>query len=606
MNEMLDNTIYKAKIKLMKIFYPKGVSQVNDGEYAIFSAKKIDSNDLINEIKLKGTVCHLDNKSEYNVAYRLKDDNQYGKTYEILYISRSIDTSSLDGQKEFLKVFLNENIVDKLFDTYGNDVRNILENKDIEKLKQINGIGEYKAKKIIDEFNRHKTYELVYQELKDLNLTPKMVSKLVEYYKSPEIVIQTIKNDVYSLVNIDGIGFKKADEIAISSGIGFTDYRRIKGFILYYLKIEGESGKSYVTYNELCKAIEDNLGKIDYNEFNKSAKKLIDSKKIIVLDNGNKIALTEMYELEKNIYQELVRLNSYKKDVTQADIERVEKAITTSEEIQGFSFTDEQKQAIRDSIYHNVIAITGGAGCVDCDTEFLSQNGWKKISDYNENDLVLQYNDNGTTEFVEPLRYIKRLCKFLNYVHNDALNMCISDNHICYYMSSDNMLKSKPFDQIRELHYKEDRQGFGGKFLCGFNNLGIGLNISDDILRLYTIIIMRGKYISQNGNKYLCSIRVKELHNYKRSILVQSLNNLKIKFVERNKKLGFSDIIFYMNEKILDFPKEWYGLNSYQFNIILDIIRNYSNRHNSYKSLRNDIHFTSQAFYNKSIADFVQ
>lgn len=31
MSEMLDNTVYKSKIKLMKIFYPKGVSQVNGG-----------------------------------------------------------------------------------------------------------------------------------------------------------------------------------------------------------------------------------------------------------------------------------------------------------------------------------------------------------------------------------------------------------------------------------------------------------------------------------------------------------------------------------------------------------------------------------------------
>lgn len=43
--------------------------------------------------------------------------------------------------------------------------------------------------------------------------------------------------------------------------------------------------------------------------------------------------------------------------------------------------------------------------CYDKDTEYLSPDGWKKISEYNGG-KVMQYNEDGTADFVEPLRYI--------------------------------------------------------------------------------------------------------------------------------------------------------------------------------------------------------
>lgn len=43
--------------------------------------------------------------------------------------------------------------------------------------------------------------------------------------------------------------------------------------------------------------------------------------------------------------------------------------------------------------------------CYDKDTEYLSPDGWKKISEYNGG-KVMQYNEDGTANFVKPLRYI--------------------------------------------------------------------------------------------------------------------------------------------------------------------------------------------------------
>ena len=58
-------------------------------------------------------------------------------------------------------------------------------------------------------------------------------------------------------------------------------------------------------------------------------------------------------------------------------------------------------------IIPNYFAVTfAGSGCVDKDTEFLTPTGWKKISEYKQGDLVLQWNPDNSTQFVNPNNYI--------------------------------------------------------------------------------------------------------------------------------------------------------------------------------------------------------
>ena len=138
---MEEEKIIKCELYLDRIFFPKYAKKVESGEFAIFSAvisKRLENcNEDMYTIKLKGTVPKLEYGSTYRVFSKLADHNeQYGDTYEIVYISKVIDISSKDKQREFLRNVLNENLVDKLFDKY-DDVIQILENEDIESLVKI-------------------------------------------------------------------------------------------------------------------------------------------------------------------------------------------------------------------------------------------------------------------------------------------------------------------------------------------------------------------------------------------------------------------------------------------------------------------------------------
>lgn len=379
----MEEKVLKFECTLDRIYYPKYCKKVDSGEFAIFSVtitkwleNKIDD---VYTIKLKGTCCRLEFGTTYKIFCKLAETHeQYGNTYELLYIRKCIDISNKDKQKEFLKNVLNENIVDKLFDQY-DDVIQLLENRDIKSLMKIKGIGNQVALRLIDEYEESKDYSSIYMELGQLGLTHTFIKKLVDFYHSPDTVIDVVRNNPYDLLRVDGVGFKKADEVACKVGIGQYDSKRIKGFLLHHLNEQGEAGKSYLFYQELMKALYDTLGFVPEEVINITAKQMIDNEDVVVIDNGSKIALRKFYNLENRIMEELLRLQIGNIKIVENNSENIEdlhkdyipksfnisnweKIIKNVEENQGFDFTDEQRAAIKLSLENNVMTLTGLAG----------------------------------------------------------------------------------------------------------------------------------------------------------------------------------------------------------------------------------------------------
>lgn len=386
---MDEEKILKFECTLDWIIFPKYVKKVESNEFAIFRAnitKALENcSEEINQIKLKGNTCSLEFGTTYKVFCKLADvHEQYGNTYEIVYISKCIDISSKDKQKEFLKNVLNENLVDKLFEEY-DDVIKLLEDRDVKSLMKIKGIGNQVALKMIDEFEESKDYSAIYMELGQLGLTHTFIKKLIDFYHSPDTVIDVVRNNPYDLVRVEGVGFKKADEVACKVGVGQFDIRRIKGFLLHHLNEQGELGKSYLNYQELMKALYDTLGFVPEEVVNSTAKLMIENNDVVVLDNGTKIALKKFYDLENRVMSELIRLQIGKVEIIETENNEYESILPESElhmdynpksfnignwesivsrveDEQGFIFTNEQRSAIKLSLDNHVMALTGLAG----------------------------------------------------------------------------------------------------------------------------------------------------------------------------------------------------------------------------------------------------
>ena len=306
----MSEKVLKMEVSLGKIFFPKRATSVQTGEYAIFVAnvqKLLEDTEYDDyDIKLKGIVPLLEYGATYKVHCVLSEHNEkYGDTYEIIFISRIANLDNKDSQRLFLEHIIPENTVDELFKKY-DDVISLLENKDVKALCQVKGIKTKTAYKLISRYEDTKDYSKMYVELGQLGLSPTFIKSLVEHYKSPEVAIQTVRDDPYSLVEMDGIGFKKADEVAQLVGVEQFDVRRVKGFLLHHLKTQAEAGQSYLWYQQLMEALGNNLGFVPEGIITEAAKQLLSDGKIISSTDGMKISLSAYFNLEKNVWRNAV------------------------------------------------------------------------------------------------------------------------------------------------------------------------------------------------------------------------------------------------------------------------------------------------------------
>lgn len=195
----------------------------------------------------------------------------------------------------------------------------IIEAHDIEGLKKVKGIGNYIANCIINRFEDSKDMSKVYIELDSYGLTPNFIQKLIKTYKSPTALIKAVKENPYQLAyDMEGVGFKTADDIALKGGLNPKSVDRIKAFIAHFLKEQAyDLGNSYITAGELLVNIYDYFGGKDYiveaiydeeenvvgTNVGVAMSQLQEEDIIHVEDNENKsrrrVYLTKIWNLEK-------------------------------------------------------------------------------------------------------------------------------------------------------------------------------------------------------------------------------------------------------------------------------------------------------------------
>ncbi len=381
-----NNKIIKIEARLNRVLFPKypNVLGRNDNTYGIVSwvpvlvlDGEIEPNSWGNII-IKGIYEEeINPQTDYTIIAKEAYDEQRGMQYDLIFIGNIIDLSNTSNQKSFLKSFLTDKQISEMFKVLENPLASI-EAHDIEALKKVHGIGNYIANRIVERFEDNKDNCEVYLELDTYGLTPKFVQKLIKRYKNPHVVIDIVKENPYKLCfDVDGIGFKTADDIALKSGISRKSPERIKGYINYLLNDLAEQGNSYITSGELTSYIfdefdgkenilevyYDNEGNITGNNIGKAIEDLQEKKIIVVEESENKsrrrVYLKKYYNLEKEIAWNLKRIANAENKFKYDDWEKV---VTEQENKQGWKFTDEQKAGIKLGLDNQVCFITGGAG----------------------------------------------------------------------------------------------------------------------------------------------------------------------------------------------------------------------------------------------------
>ena len=296
----------------------------------------------------------------YKITGNMVHDAKYGDQLDIINMRSVVDfdESNDRGKRQFLSSIFTPLQVQNMYEALS-DPYTALKNNDSKELIKVKGCGLDTATRWILKFNLNVSMAKIFTELEDYNLTNNMIQKLMDTYGSPELVIEKVKKNPYILVTeVNGIGWAKADNIAMSGGLDKYSPERISSFILFYLKDKAENGCSWITTDELLGAILDTLGEDIPDERITEAIRFIENK-LWYNEDKDKIGLAKYYNLENNIAKELLRLqnedNRFKYDNWSDEIKRLENK-------QGWEFTSEQKLGIQTVLDNNVVIIHGYSG----------------------------------------------------------------------------------------------------------------------------------------------------------------------------------------------------------------------------------------------------
>ena len=227
-----------------------------------------------------------------------------------------------------------------------------------ERLVEVKGISERKAMEIASQVNEKRDLRQAMIFLQQFGITMNLAVKI--YNKYGQEVYGILKENPYRLADdIEGVGFRTADDIAAKAGIRTDSDFRVRSGILYTLLQASGEGHTFLPQEELTAKTSELLG-IDKEIIEKNYMDLSIDRKIIMKQSGDQVQIysSSFYYTEANTATMLRELDiTY--DVADAEIEQ---RIHNIEKQTGMQLDDHQVQAVKEAVRNGLLIITGGPG----------------------------------------------------------------------------------------------------------------------------------------------------------------------------------------------------------------------------------------------------
>lgn len=274
--------------------------------------------------------------------------------------------------------FIGLKTAKKIVKKFGTDSLEILQEKP-ERLLEIQGIGQSRLEAIKEAFQEQAELRATMLFLQKYGIGVAVGLRLFRKYGSGTVDI--LRENPYRLSDeVDGIGFKKSDEIAIKMGYGLESEPRIQAGLTYVLMNAANDGNTYLPLRVLIESGVSLLG-LSREVVEDGVRGLGMRDEIYLMNGGDDhYVYYKPYHLAENyVADKLCELSCMRGEETDFSplIEQAQRRL-------GIQFAEKQKEAISTSMLNGVSVITGGPGtgkttvingiirlCEDLDMELL-------------------------------------------------------------------------------------------------------------------------------------------------------------------------------------------------------------------------------------------
>lgn len=244
----------------------------------------------------------------------------------------------------------------RIVDTFGADTLDIIQNQP-EKLSQIKGISAEKAGSIHNQYLKQLNVQQIITFFSRYGVSTHFAYKV--YQQFGEKSVERVRENPYSMCEIEGIGFRTADKIAVAMGFDLHSPARVDAAVLFCLSQATTHGHTCMPAALLCDEVSEMLGTPQEVAQQQMVGLLLESRlRRRVLGEEEYIYLPAFYTAEEKSAAMLAILAELEPKNL---LEDVEKELEILEE-DSFRLAEKQRQAVLYAVQSGCVVITGGPG----------------------------------------------------------------------------------------------------------------------------------------------------------------------------------------------------------------------------------------------------
>ena len=330
-----------------------------------------------------GVLPHVKEGQNLKITGSWVNHSQFGKQFKVEECEEILPTSK-DGIEKYLSSGIIQGIgpvtAKKIVNKFGEDTLNILDNN-IERLKEIEGIGKKKLETIIESYREQRELKNITIFLQTHGLSVNQCLKIYKKYGASSV--DTVKNNPYILCDeISGIGFKTSDKIARSLGIEIDSPFRIQSGIRYVINEFCANGHTFMPKDELIKEAS-NVLTVSEDIIEENIKNAALDRKIKLerVNDKEGVFTIPNYYCELGITNRILTLAISNFQDISVDVDHL---ILQFEKKNNITFAESQKDAIISAFQNGIEIITGGPGTgkttiIKCIIEIFETCGLKVL-----------------------------------------------------------------------------------------------------------------------------------------------------------------------------------------------------------------------------------
>ncbi|MFN7143507.1 MAG: helix-hairpin-helix domain-containing protein, partial [Myxococcota bacterium] len=237
-----------------------------EGELAGFTFKSGDGGFAVAKVKIQtgaeviavGMIAHLFEGQRLVADGQWVNDARFGRQFKIEKFL--VETPrTMRGLEKYLSAAvegIGPELARRIVETFGLDALDVLENHQ-DRLTEVPGVGEKTKEKIVAAWAQDAAGREVEVMLRGFGLGPALCRRIADKFGKDALSVVT--RQPYKLVDIKGVGFRTADQVARSNGVAKDDPARVQAAITYVLEDAEDEGSCYLPEGVLL----DKLGRLD-------------------------------------------------------------------------------------------------------------------------------------------------------------------------------------------------------------------------------------------------------------------------------------------------------------------------------------------------------